>query len=73
MMEILRSLADDRSVSLEMNGLGKGVWNCFSIVVSAPFSCDIFEWKDMSCVRHGIAVSRPCLSCLVATDDISDL
>lgn len=71
MMEIVRPLADTASVSFEVGGVGKYIWNLFPIIVS--YCCNIPEGKDMLCAKHAISVMRPCVKCPTSKDDIHDL
>lgn len=57
--------------SVRVDGVGKNVWNCLLIV--GFYCCSIPERKDMTYVKHDIAVTRPCVSCLVVMNDISHL
>lgn len=43
-------------------------WKCVPLLVS--YCCDISEGKDISAVRHGVAVRRPCVRCMVTGEDI---
>lgn len=43
-------------------------WRCVPLLVS--YCCDIPEGKDISGVRHGVAVRRPCVRCMVTGEDI---
>lgn len=69
--KILSALADDGCVRPERNGVRKDVKNCFPIFIS--IRRDILEGKDMSYVKHAIAVMRQLVKFRVAMDDIHDL
>lgn len=64
-MEVSIPLADVDCASFEVRKGEKDVWNFFSIVVSC--ACDIPGGRDISCVKCGIAETRPCVKCLVTT------
>lgn len=69
-MEILRALADSGSSNFELVRMEKDASNWFLIVVLIAVS--YVNGRDMSFVNHGIAVTRCCRRCMVASDDTSD-
>lgn len=40
---------------------------------SHPNSSNISEGKDMSCMKHDIALKRPCVECMEAMSEIKKL
>lgn len=66
LMETLSPLVDAASAIFEVDGVGKGVWHCFLIVMY--YCCRIPEGRGMSCVKHGLVVRRPCMGCLETMD-----
>lgn len=62
-MEIQWHLPDDESASFVLDRVVKDVWSCFPSDV--PLFSYIPETKDMSSIKHGIAVKRMCLGGLV--------
>lgn len=71
MMGILRPQADAQSASFEDDGVGQDVLSCFLILSS--YCCNLHRGTDISCVKHDIAVTTPCLRCTVNLQDIRDL
>lgn len=68
-MKILRRLMDAGFARFEVDGVEEDVYNFLAIVES---SCSVMpKGKDISCVKHGIAVTISFTICLLAMEEIS--
>lgn len=70
-MEISKPIADAVFAGFKVDRVEKDLWNCFLIVLY--YVCNIPEMKDMSYVKHGIALTRPCVRFLITMYDFPDL
>lgn len=71
MIEGLSQLVHVEYASSQVNGMKKGVWYCFPIIVL--HCCNIYNRKGQPNVKYGIAVTRPYVGCRVALDDMCTL
>lgn len=70
-IEILRPLAEYKSASSEVDSVGKEESSRSRTVVYC--CCNILKGKDLSCVKHGIVLTRRWVRCLVTMEDIGSL
>lgn len=42
-------------------------WKCVPLLLS--YCCDMYEAKGTSAQRHGVAVRRPCITCMVTRNN----
>lgn len=70
-METQKPMKDAEFASNEVNQVRKDVWNSFPIVVS--YGCTISEVKDIYIEKQAIVSTRPCVSCLVTTNDVCNM
>ena len=60
-------LENQTNTGFEVRTRSCGVWNCFPALVS--YCADIIEVKNVSAVKQGLSVQKPCHSCLATLQD----
>lgn len=63
----LKSLEDVAPTGFLVSSRSSGTWRCFPALVS--YCADIPEAKNLTTVKHGLAVTRPCHRCLGTLSD----
>ena len=62
----LRTLDESSSKGFRIHGQDGSVWNAFPTILS--YCCDIPEAKNLSAVKHGLMVNKPCIRCMCTAD-----